>query len=120
MLYNIEELKTYCGLMELDLRGNWAFGYVDRIEDLNDMLREIINHKDATEEDKSNALQDIQIGLNEIEDGCFDGRVYRDSGSFYGYFTQDGYTEKIYKLLCDFVSYPENLPKFELDNELSI
>lgn len=114
MKYTLEELKTYCGLMMLDLRWNWAFDYVDRIGYLNDMLSLIITHPDAQECDKISAQEDIQIGIDEIEDGEFDGRVYRNFANFYGYKSKEGLTDKIFKELSDDMSYPEyNLPGYE-------
>jgi hypothetical protein len=111
MDYTLEELKTYCGLIMVDLRGNWAYDYICRIEDLNYMLEDIINHPDATNEDKINATEDIKIGLDEIKYGEFDGRVYRDCANYYNYYTNEGLTDRIVSILKIDMTYPEyNIP----------
>jgi phage tail tube protein FII len=107
MSYTLEELKTYCGYMMEDLRGNWAFNYVDRIEELNSFLQEICNHKDSTETDKANALVDINLGLEELESDFKDGRIYRDCAIFYGYKSDEGLTKQIYTKLSEDMTYPE-------------
>ena len=111
-MYTLEELKTYVGLMMLDLRGNWGFDYQYRIELTNDFLTAIIEHEDSSEEDKSDAQEDIEIGLHEIESGDYDGRVYRDCANFYGYKSEEGLTQKIHNMLMMDMTYPEyNLPE---------
>lgn len=111
MDYTLEELKTYCGLMMVDLRSNWAYDYIGRIEDLNYMLEDIINHPDASEEDKKYAQEDIQIGLDEIKDCEFDGRAYRDCANYYNYYTKEGLTDRIVSILKIDMTYPEyNIP----------
>lgn len=105
---SLEELKTYVGLMMLDLRGNWAFNYVERMEYCRDYLEQIAS---ISEEDRDSALEDIELINSEIEDGCFDGRIFRDSANFYGYSSEEGLTNEVLsELKCD-MSYPEyNLP----------
>lgn len=114
MSKSLEELKTYCGLMMLDLRGNWGFNYQDRIEYLNQYLDEIINHPSATILEKENAKEDKQIGLDELEDGGYDGRVYRDCANLYGYKSDEGLTNEVYLELAQDMTYPEYyLPDYE-------
>ena len=103
----LEELKTYCGYIMKDLRGNWAFNYEDRIYELNSFLQEICNHKDSTEIDKENALTDINLGVEELESEFKDGRIYRDCAKFYGYKSEEGLTEQIYTKLSKDMTYPE-------------
>lgn len=117
MEYTLEELKTYCGLMMLDLRGNWGYQYTERIEYLNDMLSLIVIHPDASKEDKTSAQEDIRIGIEEIEDGEFDGRVYRDCANYYGYQSREGLTDKIFKELSTDMTYPQyNIPGYKEEN----
>ena len=114
MSKTLEELKTYVGLMMLDLRGNWAYEYKDRIEYVNQYLDEIVNHPDATDEDKSSALDDKGIGIRELEDGGYDGRVYRDCANYYGYSSKEGLTDEVIKELSDDMTYPEyNIPGYD-------
>lgn len=123
MSKTLEELKTYVGLMMLDLRGNWAYEYKDRIEYVNQYLDEIVNHPDATDEDKSSALSDSKIGISELEDGGYDGRVYRDCANYYGYSSKEGLTDEVIKELSDDMTYPEGYLQMhfkKLDCNLSL
>ncbi len=110
-MYNLEELKTYVGLMMLDLRGNWAFDYVNRMEYCRDYLEQIAS---ISEKDRDNALEDIELINSEIKDGCFDGRIFRDSANFYGYSSSEGLTDNVINELKTDMTYPEyNLPEIK-------
>lgn len=109
MSKTLEELKTYVGLMMLDLGGNWAYEYKDRIKYVNRYLDEIFYHPDATDEDKSFALSDARIGISELENGGYDGRVYRDCAKYYGYSSKEGLTDEVIKELSyDMTHYPDD------------
>ena len=90
----VEELKTYVGIMMGDLRCNWAYSYMDRMQKVEEKLFAIRYNSDATDSDKEDATEDSVIIENEM-DGCeFDGRVFRDA-NFYDYCSKEGLTEEV-------------------------
>lgn len=105
-MWNIEENKTYVGIMMRDLRGSWASNYVSRMEDVRGCLEEIIKLSNDEIEIKL-AKEDIQVINDEIEDGSFDGRVFRDNANFYEYYSKEGLTESVISILKDDMEYPE-------------
>ena len=109
---NIEEIKTYVGIMMTDLRGNWAFDYVDRMEDVREELTILRAHADASSSDQQYALEDIELIDEEIRECEFDGRIFRDCANFYNYCSKEGFTEQVQKELEDMMSYPENLDSY--------
>jgi len=91
-----EELKTCLGQLLLDLRGNWAYGYEDRMKTALVLCSKI-------ELDTS----DIQsIISNEIEEGDYDGRCFRGC-SYYQYKSDKGTTEEVKEWLKFNLSNPE-------------
>jgi len=108
---NIEETKTYIGIMMADLRSNWGFDYVDRMEDVREELLSLRKISNNTKE-QLQALEDIKLINEEIEDGEFDGRIFRDCANFYNYFSKEGFTEQVEKELECMMSCPENLDKY--------
>lgn len=97
-----EELKTCLGQLLLDLRGNWAYGYIDRITTALELCAQI---EDWTEDI-------VQVGNEEIEDGDYDGRCFRDC-SFYGYSSEEGSTEEVKQWLKHALSHPEHCQLLE-------
>lgn len=91
-----EELKTCLGQLLLDLRGNWAFYYYDRLIIASDLCKEI-------DEDLSDILESINIE----KEGEYDGRIFRNC-SYYGYFSEEGTTNKVKEWLKNNLSLPEN------------
>ena len=90
-----EELKTCLGQLLLDLRGNWAFYYSDRLNKAYELCNQI---NDFTEDVKRKIEQELE--------GDYDGRTFR-SASFYGYASDEGITEEVKKWLEDNLSHPE-------------
>lgn len=103
---NIEELKTFCGTLMLDLRGSWASNYVSRMEELIEKLELIRDHPDASSEDINMAECDIKLTEGEIN-SMYDGRIFRDCGHFYGYQSEDGLTKNVKETLEMILEYPE-------------
>jgi hypothetical protein len=107
-----EELKTFVGLLMLDLRGSWYENDEARIESLEDALH-YISFEDVDEDQSVLDLIDLcEDCLKEIiPAGDYDGRIFR--GEFlYGYCSQEGLTSKVKKELEVIMNYPEyNLPE---------
>ena len=100
MNFKIEELKTIIGSLMSDLRGNWAFDYIERME----LLIELLNQLDSVEPD-NNIYSLISTTKSEIEEP-FDGRVFR--GKFlYGYQSEEGCTKIVKEYLENILTYPE-------------
>lgn len=92
---NQEELKTCLGQLLLDLRGNWAFNYSDRLYTALELC-------DKIEYDTS----DIERRIHDELEGDFDGRIFRGA-LFYGYSSEEGITEEVKKWLENNLSFPE-------------
>ena len=100
MNFELEELKTIIGTLMSDLRGNWAFDYIERME----LLIELLNQLDTIEPD-DNIYSLIAKTKGEIEEP-FDGRTFR--GEFlYGYQSEEGCTRRVSDYLENVLSYPE-------------
>lgn len=100
--FTIEELKTAIGLLMLDLRGNWADLYAERMDELMNMLIFLIEKEDNTDYKK-----DLKITLNErIEPE--DGRIFRDMCSLYGYSSEEGKTQRVKEYLDEVMTYPDS------------
>jgi hypothetical protein len=102
---NKEELKTIIGTLMVDLRGNWAFEYIERME----LLIDLLNQLDTVEPDNINQSFNIYSLISttrsEIEEP-FDGRVFR--GKFlYGYQSDEGCTKRVKEYLENVLTYPE-------------
>lgn len=111
-----EELKTFAGLLMLDLRGSWNQNDEDRIESLSEVLH-YISYEDVDEDQEVLGLKDLcQKCLEEyIPSGCYDGRIFRDE-PLYGYYSPEGATERVCEDLNYLMNYPEyNLPE-DFDN----
>lgn len=105
-MWSVEENKTYVGIMMSDLRGSWASNYVNRMEDVRNCLKEIAKLSDD-DDDVKMANEDIQLINEEIEDGSFDGRVFRDNANFYEYYSKEGFTESVISMLKNDMEFPE-------------
>jgi hypothetical protein len=109
---NIEELKTAIGHLQLDLRGNWAWDYSERLEDLIDLLNQlrkwaVDNPKDFDLEVNEFEIEDlIRTAQSEIDDPS-DGRIFR-GGYLYGYESEEGRTKEVYDYLNSILTYPED------------
>lgn len=109
---SIDELRTFVGLMMEDLRGNWGFDYVERIEIVQDVLGQIEFHENASEHDKKYANHDYQLCEQELENysnGEHDGRIFRDCAQFYGWKSMAGVTENVIENLKTYATYFEDL-----------
>ena len=110
--FNGEELKTAIGHLQLDLRGNWAWDYKERLEELIDLLNQlrkwaVENPKDHDIEVNEFEINDlIQTAEGEIEDPS-DGRIFR-GGWLYGYNSEEGRTKRVHDYLQNVLTYPED------------
>lgn len=97
-----EELKTCLGALLLDLRGNWAYDYSER-------LYEALELCNLIEEDTTDIESNVKA---ELEYGDYDGRIFRDC-NFYGYKSEEGMTTAV-KEWCELnLSHPEYNSPFE-------
>lgn len=110
-MWSVEENKTYVGIMMRDLRGSWASNYVGRMEDVRDCLEEIVKLS-SNVDDIQMAKEDIQVINEEIEDGSFDGRVFRDNANFYEYYSKEGFTESVISMLKNDMEFPEYIDEY--------
>lgn len=100
-----EELKTCLGQLLLDLRGNWADGYYDRMDYAEDLCNQI-----------DDDTQDVSYRIyQERNNDSPDGRTFRGC-SFYGYKSEEGNTEEVRTWLKYHLSYPENCELLDKDN----
>ena len=76
MNFEIEELKTIIGTLMVDLRGNWAFEYIERMELLIDLLNQLDTIEPDDIKQSFNIYSLISTTRIEIEEP-FDGRVFR-------------------------------------------
>lgn len=119
-MWSVEENKTYVGIMMRDLRGSWASNYVGRMEDVRNCLEEIVKLS-SNVDDIQMAKEDIQVINEEIEDGSFDGRVFRDNANFYEYYSKEGFTESVISMLKNDMEFPEYIDDYSnYVNNLSI
>jgi hypothetical protein len=111
MNLTIEELKTSIGHLQLDLRGNWGWGYKERLEDLIYLLNQLRSYvvsdpKDFDKEVNEFEINDlIKTAQDEIDDPS-DGRIFR-GGWLYGYESEEGRTQEVYDYLQTVLSHPE-------------
>lgn len=96
-----EELKTCLGQLLLDLRGNWAFDYQDRLYEAQNLCSLIEDYTD-----------DIERKIEEQLEGDYDGRTFRGA-SFYGYSSKEGETEEVKQYLRRNLSHPEHCELLE-------
>lgn len=105
MNFEIEELKTIIGTLMVDLRGNWAFEYIERMELLIDLLNQLDTIEPDDIKQSFNIYSLISTTRIEIEEP-FDGRVFR--GKFlYGYQSDEGCTKRVKEYLENVLTYPE-------------
>lgn len=105
MNFEIEELKTIIGTLMVDLRGNWAFEYIERMELLIDLLNQLDTIEPDDIKQSFNIYSLISTTRSEIEEP-FDGRVFR--GKFlYGYQSDEGCTKRVKEYLENVLTYPE-------------
>jgi hypothetical protein len=92
----------------LDLRGNWAFDYTDRVLDLQACLEVLCtNFPDQDKSELEEYLEIIDTAKGELTDITYDGRVFRDF-NLYGYKSKLGITERVLNDLELSMTYPEN------------
>ncbi len=109
---NLEELKTAIGHLQLDLRGNWAWDYRDRLEELIDLLNRLKRYAVENPKDLDLEVNEFEIeGLIQTAQGEIDepsdGRIFR-GGYLYGYESEEGRTQQVYDHLQNVLSYPED------------
>ncbi len=109
---NLEELKTAIGHLQLDLRGNWAWDYRDRLEELIDLLNQLKRYAVENPKDFDLEVNEFEIeGLIQTAQGEIDepsdGRIFR-GGYLYGYESEEGRTQQVYDHLQNVLSYPED------------
>ena len=108
---NVEELKTTIGHLQLDLRGNWGWDYIVRLDELIRLLNHlrsyvVKNPKDFDLEINEFEINDlIEIAHSEIDEPS-DGRIFR-GGYLYGYSSDEGRTQEVYDYLQRVLSHPE-------------
>ena len=99
---NKEELKTVIGSLMSDLRGNWAYDYLERMKLLIELLNELKSLEPELESDCDNLISHTE---REIEDP-FDGRTFR--GAFlYAYQSEEGCTREVHTYLERILTHPE-------------
>jgi len=99
---NREELKTVIGSLMSDLRGNWAYDYIERMNLLIELLNQL---KDLDPGITGEIISLIEHTEREIEDP-FDGRTFR--GAFlYGYQSDEGCTRRVHDYLETILTHPE-------------
>jgi hypothetical protein len=99
MNFSKEELKTAIGHLQLDLRGNWGWGYTERLEELISLLN-LLDKEDGE------VYSLISTAQGEIDEPS-DGRIFR-GGYLYGYESEEGRTQEVYDYLKNVLSYPED------------
>ncbi len=99
MNFSKEELKTAISHLQLDLRGNWAWDYKERLEELIELLN-LLDNEDGE------VYSLISTAQSEIDDPS-DGRIFR-GGYLYGYESEEGRTQEVYDYLQNVLSYPED------------
>jgi hypothetical protein len=109
---NLEELKTAIGHLQLDLRGNWAWHYEPRLQELINLLYQLRSHTVPNPKDHDLEVNDFEIdslirtAQGEIDEPS-DGRIFR-GGWLYGYESEEGRTADVYDYLQNVLSYPED------------
>lgn len=98
MNFTQEELKTVIGCLQLDLRGNWAYSYSDR-------LIELISLVEQLPPDDEDAALITSIAQRELDEP-FDGRAFR-GGYLYGYQSEEGKTQRVKDYLDSILTQPE-------------
>ena len=91
-----EELKTALGQLLLDLRGNWAYEYYERLEEATELCNWIDDFTDDVE-----ASIDLEESSMHV-----DGRIFRGD-SFYGYKSEAGSTVRVKQYLETVLTHPE-------------
>ena len=94
MKFNKEELKTVIGALMSDLRGNWAYDYIERMQLLIQLLVELKNMDIEYTLDVDNLISHTEREISEP----FEGRTFR--GCFlYGYKSEEGCTIEVHTYL---------------------
>jgi len=101
--FTVEELKTAVGGLMLDLRCNWGFDYVERMEEVELLLEYLIDADKENMKDYKSDLSTTRCEILEPEDG----RVFRDSCFLYGYSSDEGKTQRVRDYLLEIMTYPE-------------
>ena len=104
--FTIEELKTSIGCLTADLRGNWGYDYVERIEQVKCLLEEFLN-RDETKihVDVERYKHDLEITNEELATPE-DGRAFR-SHCLYSYHSKEGMTERVKIYIEEYLTHPE-------------
>lgn len=108
-----EELKTFAGLLMLDLRGSWNQNDEYRIESLSEVLHHI-SYEHIDEDQEVLDLLDLchECLKEDIPSGCYDGRIFRDE-FLYGYHSPEGATERV----CEDLNHLMNFPEYHLPED---
>lgn len=106
--WTLDELQVAITTLEHDLRGSWADGYEDRIRSLDDLCEAmVIAFERADEQTFIKRLQsgydyadmanfDMIVAAQELSDGEYDGRVFRDCATFYNVeLSEKGKTQRV-------------------------
>ena len=99
MNFSEEELKTAIGSLQSDLRGNWGWGYSDRLKN----LISLVNQLPSGDTDADLLILKAQGELAEPSDG----RIFR-GGYLYGYESEEGCTQEVHDYLKSVLTHPEN------------
>ena len=104
--FTIEELKTSIGFLTVDLRGNWGYDYVERIEQVKYLLEEFLNRDETkTHVDVERYKHDLEITNEELATPE-DGRAFR-SHCLYSYRSKEGMTERVKIYIEEYLTHPE-------------
>ena len=99
---NKEELKTVIGSLMSDLRGNWAYYYIERMQLLIQLLIELKNIDGNYTLDVDDLITHTKREISEP----YDGRTFR--GCFlYGYKSEEGCTREVHTYLEKVLTHPE-------------
>lgn len=91
--WSCEELKVYIGAMTLDLRSDWSDNYSDRIAYVINAYGYLI------EKDPSVLYKEDYLVAQEEYQDPEDGRIFRDSCCLYAYYTEEGFTKRVFQEL---------------------
>lgn len=106
--WTLDELQVAITTLEHDLRGSWGDGYKTRIYELEDLCTAMVNaFERADKQTFITLLQsgydyadmanfDIVVGAQELEDGEYNGRVFRNCATFYNVeLSEKGKTQRV-------------------------
>jgi hypothetical protein len=101
-----EELKTYIGYLTSDLRGDWSCDYAERISYVMQAYEILIDSHEEFNDEVGQFMEDLKTTTEEYNEP-YDGRVFRDCVSLYGYNSDEGFTERVFNELKQDCNNPE-------------